>query len=634
MLNADLRKCVMMAEGHALNFSELNLSSDISKTLDELKYQHPTPIQSKTIPLLLSGRDVLGQAQTGTGKTAAFALPILARLDRNANSVQSLVLTPTRELAIQVSASFSQYAARIKAFRVVSIYGGQSYDIQLRALKRGPHVVVGTPGRVMDHIRRKTLRLDKLRFMVLDEADEMLRMGFVDDVEWILQHTPDERQTCLFSATMPKPIQHIANRHLREPERIVIESRHTAAETVNQRYWIASGKDQKLEAIIRFLEAEHTEAVLIFVRTRQMTTELSEKLESRGYSSAALSGDMAQRRREQTVDQLKRGRINILVATDVAARGLDIDRISHVINFDAPQDVESYIHRIGRTGRAGRNGEALLIITHRERRFIKTLERVLRLKISELLLPSHEEMQQRRIDRFTQHILATISENNLSSYRSLLEKFISKSEVSSVDVAAALARMLDEGAEPLRLQQNRKMTAVRREKTLRSAEKDNGKQPESGRKARNFDSPAPIEKSYKTSELKNGRGNKKKQIRSLPEGMERFRVEVGEVHGANPSHLVGALANEAMLDSKHIGKIDIGPDHSFVDLPEGMPKELLRDLKKIWVCDQRLKIVRVQSASSSVDSRQKKKAKRAKKRADGNTPKKHRKGPRPTIVDI
>jgi ATP-dependent RNA helicase DeaD len=623
----------MMAEGHVLNFSELDLSSDISKTLEELKYQHPTPIQSKTIPLLLKGRDVLGQAQTGTGKTAAFALPILARLDRSGNSVQTLVLAPTRELAIQVSASFSRYAAGIKGFRVVSIYGGQAYDIQLRALKRGPHVVVGTPGRVMDHIRRKTLRLDKLRFMVLDEADEMLRMGFVDDVEWILQHTPDERQTCLFSATMPKQIQHIANRHLRDPERIVIEARHTAAETVNQRYWIANGKDQKLEAIIRFLEAEHTEAVLVFVRTRQMTTELSEKLESRGYSSAALSGDMAQRRREQTVDQLKRGRINILIATDVAARGLDIDRISHVINFDAPQDVESYIHRIGRTGRAGRSGEALLIITHRERRFVKTLERVLRLKISELLLPSHEEMQQRRIDRFTQTIAATVSGSDLSSYRSLMEKFISESALPSVDVAAALAHMLDEGVEPLRLQKRRKLVPVRKEKAPKSRETDNGKQQGRSRKARNFAATSPIEKSYKSSETDSGRGKKKTQIKSLPEGMERFRVEVGEVHGANPSHLVGALANEAMLDSKHIGKIDIGSDHSFVDLPEGMPKELLRDLKKVWVCDQRLKIVRVQSALDPVDGRQKMKVKKGKKRATGNTPKKHRKGSRPTIVE-
>jgi len=621
----------MMPEGHALNFSELDLSSDISKTLDELEYKHPTPIQSKTIPLLLKGHDVLGQAQTGTGKTAAFALPILSRLDRGGKSVQTLVLAPTRELAIQVSASFSQYAARIKGFRVVSIYGGQAYDIQLRALKRGPHVVVGTPGRVMDHIRRKTLRLDKLRFMVLDEADEMLRMGFVDDVEWILQHTPDERQTCLFSATMPKQIQHIANRHLREPERIVIEARHTAAETVNQRYWIANGKGQKFEAIIRFLEAEHTEAVLVFVRTRQMTTELSEKLESRGYSSAPLSGDMAQRRREQTVDQLKRGRIDVLVATDVAARGLDIDRISHVINFDAPQDVESYIHRIGRTGRAGRSGEALLIITHRERRFVKTLERVLRVKISELLLPSHEEMQQRRIDRFTQTIVETVRKSDLSSYRSLLEKLISETALPSVDIAASLAHMLDEGAEPLRLNKLRNVVHVRRDKSNKFSEIKNVKTQEP--KVRHFETSPPA-KSHKSSENESAKQNKKNQIKSLPEGMERFRVEVGEIHGANPGHLVGALANEAMLDSKHIGKIDIGSDHSFVDLPEGMPKELLRDLKKIWVCDQRLKIVRVLSANEQADNNQKKKKrKKVKKQNNEHTPKKHRKGSRPKLVD-
>ena len=622
----------MKPEGHALNFSELDLSSDISKTLDELKYKNPTPIQSKTIPLLLKGRDVLGQAQTGTGKTAAFALPILARLDQSGKTIQTLVLTPTRELAIQVSASFAQYAARIKGFRVVSIYGGQAYDIQLRALKRGPHVVVGTPGRVMDHIRRKTLRLDKLRFMVLDEADEMLRMGFVDDVEWILQHTPDERQTCLFSATMPKQIQHIANRHLRDPERIVIEARHTAAETVNQRYWIANGKGQKLEAIIRFLEAEQTEAVLVFVRTRQMTTELSENLESRGFSSAALSGDMAQRRREQTVDQLKRGRIDVLVATDVAARGLDINRISHVINFDAPQDVESYIHRIGRTGRAGRSGEALLIITHRERRFVKTLERVLRVKISELLLPSHEEMQQRRVGRFTETIAETIRKGDLSSYRSLLEKFISETALPSVDIAAALAHMLDEGVEPLKLNKLRNFAKVRREKLQTSGEVKNAKFQQ--REDRQFEPPR-AEKSYKASESNSAKRNKKTQVKSksLSEGMERFRVEVGEIHGANPGHLVGALANEAMLDSKHIGKIEIGPDHSFVDLPEGMPKELLRDLKKIWVCDQRLQIVRVQSTLEEVDNKQNRKKKKNKNRTNGTTTKKHRKGSRPKPVD-
>ncbi|MGD9171544.1 MAG: DEAD/DEAH box helicase, partial [Candidatus Thiodiazotropha sp.] len=361
------------------SFRELNLPNCLLKALDQVGYETPSPIQAQTIPHMLEGRDLLGHAPTGTGKTAAFALPLLSRLDTKQNTIQVLVLTPTRELAIQVAEAFQRYAAHIKGFHVLPVYGGQDYTGQIRQLKRGVHVVVGTPGRVMDHMRKGTLKLDSLQALVLDEADEMLRMGFIDDVEWILEQTPESHQTALFSATMPKEIQHIARHHLNNPREIAIKTRTATADTIRQRYWQVSGL-HKLDALTRILEVEVFDAIIIFVRTKTATNELAERLEARGYAAAALNGDMVQKQREQMVDRLKRGTLDILVATDVAARGLDVERISHVINYDIPYDTEAYIHRIGRTGRAGRTGDAILFVAPRERRMLNAIEKATRQK--------------------------------------------------------------------------------------------------------------------------------------------------------------------------------------------------------------------------------------------------------------
>ena len=460
-------------------FQDLALAGPVLKSLTEVGYEIPTPIQEQTIPLVLAGRDVVGQAQTGTGKTAAFALPLLSRIDFRRREVQTLVLTPTRELAIQVAEAFQRYAAHIPGFHVLPIYGGQAYDGQLRSLKRGVHVVVGTPGRVMDHMRRKTLRLDSLSCLVLDEADEMLRMGFIEDVEWILEQTPDTHQTALFSATMPAPIRRIAERHLRDPAHIAIKERTSAADKIRQRHWMVSGKDHKLDALTRILEAEPFDGILIFVRTRTATVELAEKLEARGYACAALSGDMAQKRREETVAQLKKGQLDILVATDIAARGLDIDRISHVINFDIPSDVEAYIHRIGRTGRAGRAGEAILFVAPRERRLLYAIERSTQQKIPLLQLPSTAAINDQRIARFKQLITNVLATKDLGLFRTIIEQYQQEHNITALDVASALAKMV-QGDEPLLLAANaerrthHERSADQREKARPATKSPNG----------------------------------------------------------------------------------------------------------------------------------------------------------------
>ena len=390
------------------SFCDLKLSEPLIRVLDEIGYETPTPIQSQAIPPLMKGRDLLGHAPTGTGKTAAFALPLLSRIDMQDKNVQVLTLTPTRELAIQVAEAFQHYAAHINGFHVLPVYGGQEYGGQIRQLKRGVQVVVGTPGRLMDHMRKGTLKLGSLRAVVLDEADEMLRMGFIEEVEWILQQTPDKRQMALFSATMPKQVEKIARRYLNDPQEISIKTRTATAETIRQRYWQVSGF-HKLDALTRILEVESFDAILMFVRTKTATTELAEKLEARGYAAAAMNGDMAQNHREQTVERLKNGALDILVATDVAARGLDVDRISHVINYDVPYDTEAYIHRIGRTGRAGRNGEAILFVAPRERRMLSAIERATRQKIEQMVLPSVEIVNNKRIADFKQKISDTLA---------------------------------------------------------------------------------------------------------------------------------------------------------------------------------------------------------------------------------
>ena len=561
-------------------FNQLALDELILSALSDVGYETPTPIQAQTIPLLLDGKDILGQAQTGTGKTAAFALPLLSNLDLKQKQPQILVLAPTRELAIQVAEAFKTYASKLKGFHVLPIYGGQDYRTQINALKRGVHVVVGTPGRVMDHMRRGTLVLKNLSAMVLDEADEMLRMGFIDDVEWILEQTPENRQTALFSATMPTQIRRIAQNHLNSPEEVIIKDKTATADTIRQRYWPVSGFVHKLDALTRILESEIFDAVLVFVRTKTATVELAEKLEARGYAAAPLNGDIQQRQRERTVEDLKKKKIDIVVATDVAARGLDVERISHVINFDIPHDTESYIHRIGRTGRAGRQGDAILFVAPRERRLLYSIEKATKNKIELMEQPSTKAINDKRITNFQQTITDSLTNKDVTFYAELIEQYRKAHDIPTLKIAAALA-VLAQGDTPLLLE----------ERPTRKPER-------SRRSDRNHSDEAGANRSRREREPKReGESSKKKQ--ALPDHeMERYRIEVGHDHDVKPGNIVGAIANEADIDGKYIGQINIYDDHSLVDLPEGMPKELFKSLKKVWVSGQQLKISKVEKQTS------------------------------------
>ncbi|WJW74813.1 DEAD/DEAH box helicase [Thiohalobacter sp. IOR34] len=546
----------------ALSFQDMDLPPPLLRALAEVGYEAPSPIQAASIPPLLAGRDLLGQAQTGTGKTAAFALPLLARIDSRLRQPQLLVLAPTRELAIQVAEAFQRYARYLPDFHVLPIYGGQSYDIQLRQLKRGVQVVVGTPGRVMDHMRRGTLKLDALKALVLDEADEMLRMGFIDDVNWVLEQTPAGRQVALFSATMPREIRKVAQQHLNEPVEVKIDKRVATAETIRQRYWPVSGL-HKLDALTRLLEVEPYDAMLVFVRTKTATVELAEKLEARGHAAEALNGDIPQKLRERTVERLKNGQLDILVATDVVARGLDVARISHVINYDIPHDVEAYIHRIGRTGRAGRSGEAILFVASRERRLLRAIEKTIGQPIEPMQMPTAADINQQRLQRFKQKVRDALAEDSNEAFYPLLTELQEEDGVEPLEIAAALARLL-QGKEPLLLAERRE-PAARAEKRSRRSDK------------------RPRPPSSQALPLK-----------GHPEvEMERYRVEVGHAHGVKPGNLVGAIANEADLESAYIGHIEIYDDFSTVDLPAGMPKETFRALQRAWVCQQRLNISRL-----------------------------------------
>jgi len=575
-------------------FRDMKLAAPLLLALEEVGYEIPTPIQAQAIPHLLQGLDILGHAPTGTGKTAAFALPLLSRIDIANQQVQVMTLTPTRELAIQVAEAYQRYASHIRGFHVLPIYGGQAYTGQLRQLKRGVHVVVGTPGRVMDHMRKGTLKLNGLQALVLDEADEMLRMGFIDEVEWILEQTPPGRQMALFSATMPKQVERIARRHLDNPQEISIKARTATAETVRQRYWLVSGM-HKLDAFTRILEVEVFDAVLVFVRTKIATTELAERLAARGYSAAALNGDMAQKDREKMIERLKKGSLDILVATDVAARGLDVDRISHVINYDIPYDAEAYIHRIGRTGRAGREGNAILFVAPRERRMLNVIEKAARQKIEALELPTTEIVNNKRIADFKQRISDTLATDELAFMRGLVEQYQQEHDVPAVEIAAALA-VLSIGGKPLLVapgkdrpghspDSNRGAGArpPRRERSDRRDQNDRGDRHQ--RKGRGEDTP-----------------QRPRPPSPLAADMERFRIEVGHEHGVKPGNIVGAIANEAGLDGQHIGHIDIGEQFTLVDLPKGMPKEVFNDLKKVWVCSRQLQISRFESGSPRNDA--------------------------------
>ena len=720
-----------LAAGSEPSFGDLGLPPPLLAALERVGYETPSPIQAQTIPHLLDGRDLLGHAPTGTGKTAAFTLPLLARLDVGRREPQALVLTPTRELAIQVAEACRRYAAELKDFHVLPIYGGQDYRIQLRQLDRGVHVVVGTPGRIMDHMRRGTLDLDALKVLVLDEADEMLRMGFIDDVEWILEQTPPDRQIALFSATLPQAIQRIAQAYLDDPVKVSIVARTATAETIRQRWWLVSGL-HKLDALTRILEVEPFDALLIFVRTKTATVELAERLEARGYAAAALNGDLPQKLREQIIDRLKHGQLDVIVATDVAARGLDVERISHVVNYDIPYDTEAYIHRIGRTGRAGRAGEAILFVAPRERRMLRAIEQATRQPIEPLKLPSTETVNDKRIADFKQRITDVLAAGELAFLQGLVEQYQEEHDVPAVEIAAALARLVV-GEQPLLLppeperpprrewrdkrgedgrdrerprfrdrqpDRGERDSGDRRRRDWRDRDDDRGAprrdhrdsrsergrpwQPDAGdapRRERRDDHrgrdrrepayrgrveqapPETVERDLPPAHsarddaaavpvrvraqerLERGaprrgerrddrrgdrrdvgrdrpddrgfqrradrgferdgrsdrrphdpdqRGDQRPQHTGLPaEGMERFRIEVGRDDGVKPGNIVGAIANEAGLEGRYIGRIDIRDDHTTLDLPAGMPKEIFQHLKKTRVCGRPLAIKRI-----------------------------------------
>jgi ATP-dependent RNA helicase DeaD len=621
-------------------FAELGLSTPLLEALAAVGYESPSPIQARTIPALLAGSDVLGQAQTGTGKTAAFALPVLARLDLKRQAPQALVLVPTRELAIQVSEAFQKYAARLPGFHVLPIYGGQSYTPQLKGLKRGAHVIVGTPGRVMDHMKSGALRLADLSFLVLDEGDEMLQMGFVDDIEWILEQTPPDRQIALFSATMPAAMKRIAQKHLRAPQEITIQNRVGTTPKIRQRYWLVSGM-HKLDALTRVLEVIRFDAMLIFVRTKLETTDLADRLEARGFSAAALNGDIPQQQRERTVARLKAGQIDILVATDVAARGLDVERISHVVNYDIPYDSETYVHRIGRTGRAGRSGEAILFVAPRERNMLRIIERVTKQRLEPMTLPSVADVNEQRVLKFKERVGAAVQTGQGAVFEELLRQMETEQNIPAIELAAGLAGLL-QGTTPFLLPQKRTEEAgrgtgawshhgaagaplgaenessaesPRRSQSESSAEPPRRPQHEASTKSRRppqneastesrrppqseastEGSHAPENNSRDEPEQTFARERPAQRSRDGGPPMESFRIEVGHAHGVQPGNIVGAIANEAGLEGRHIGHIDIRDDHSFVDLPEGMPKEIFRSLKKVRVRGTELRISRVDS---------------------------------------
>ncbi|QJR80384.1 DEAD/DEAH box helicase [Alteromonas pelagimontana] len=547
-----------------LTFKDLGLPEPILQALEKVGYEKPSPIQAESIPLLLAGHDLLGQAQTGTGKTAAFALPMLAKIDPEAKIPQLLVLAPTRELAIQVAEAFQVYASFSQKVKVLPIYGGQSYDNQIRQLKRGVQVVVGTPGRVIDHIKRGTLKLNELKFLVLDEADEMLRMGFIDDVELILSHAPETRQTALFSATMPGPIKKITQRYLKDPKHVKIASKVSTANLIRQRYCQVAGH-HKLEALTRIMEVEPFDGMIIFVRTKTATVELADKLSARGYDVEPLNGDIPQNARERTVEKLKQGAIDILVATDVVARGLDVERVSHVINFDIPYDSESYVHRIGRTGRAGRTGDAILFISHREKRLLFAIEKTTRQPIEAMPIPSISQLNETRLSRFKTAVLEATKDDTVDSLIPLVETLREETEASPERLMAALIK-LAQGDEPLLLKESDRPDLNSKPPRSDRPERERGPRPERG-----------------------GREQRKPKGKSKPEaGMQRFRIEVGHSHGAKPGNIVGAIANEANISSKNIGAIEIYDTFSTVDLPQGMPKETKDLLQGTRVAGQRL----------------------------------------------
>ncbi|NBI13145.1 DEAD/DEAH box helicase [[Haemophilus] felis] len=552
-----------------IKFTDLGLPEFLLKAISDLGFETPSPIQQSCIPYLLEGNDVLGMAQTGSGKTAAFSLPLLAQLDLGKKYPQMLVMAPTRELAIQVADACEQFCKYAKGINIVTLYGGQRYDIQLRALKQGAQVVVGTPGRILDHIRRGTLDLSNLSFMVLDEADEMLRMGFIDDVETVMAELPEQHQTALFSATMPEPIRRITKRFMLDPKEIKIKSTQTTNPDITQSCWYVHGF-RKNEALLRFLEVENFDAAIIFTRTKTGTLDVTELLEKHGFRVAALNGDMTQQLREQTLDRLRNGSLDILVATDVAARGLDVERISLVVNYDIPLDAESYVHRIGRTGRAGRSGRALLFVEPKERRLLRNIEHLTKKPITEVEVPNHEVLQQCRREKFRAKITQQLEHHDLAVYRSLLEDLFTADQ-DQEDIAAAMLMLL-QGKQKLILPPD--PVIERRAQRGERGERRDRHSRENPRSAE-----------------RRGYGN--------PQPMDLYRIEVGRADGVDVRHIVGAIANEGDINSRYIGHIKLFDDYSTIELPQGMPKELLRKFQKTRILNKQIQMSFVKEVGTS-----------------------------------
>ncbi|UVW35946.1 DEAD/DEAH box helicase [SAR92 clade bacterium H455] len=572
----------------SVDFASLGISAPVLKAVQQLGYEQPSPVQEASIPILLEGKNLLGTAQTGTGKTAAFALPFLSMLDEKQKSPQILVLTPTRELAIQVAEAFQSYAKHIKGFHVLPIYGGADIGGQLRGLKRGAQVVVGTPGRMLDHLRRRSLDLSHIKGLILDEADEMLRMGFIDDVETILAKTPPNCQRALFSATMPPAIKRVADKYLGDAEVVSIQNKTKTVERIAQSHLMVKGH-QKMDALTRILDVEQFDGMIIFVRTKSSTLEIAEKLEARGFSSAALNGDLTQTLRERTINRLKKGQLDIVVATDVAARGLDVERISHVINYDVPYDNESYVHRIGRTGRAGREGKAIMFVTQKEIRMLRSIEKSTRQPITSFNLPSNEEVSGQRITQFKEQLVGMCKSTKLDKFHSLVKEVAAENEIDMVLLAAALAFEAQK-ERPLfpkmvtidtpRASASDRSERKPRERSERPGRNERNERPDrSDRSQRPDRAPKPSRDKGPTVD---GEGNEVAMI--------TYRIEVGRNDDVSPKNIVGAIANEAEIDAQFIGHIKLHDDYSTVDLPEGMPKELFDHLYKVRVCQKPLKI--------------------------------------------
>lgn len=582
----------------SVRFADLSLSQPVQDALVEIGYETPSPIQARAIPVVLSGRDLIGQAQTGTGKTAAFALPLLSMLDEKDEGPKAIILAPTRELALQVSEAIANYGRNNKKLGVTAIYGGTDFTRQFRALERKPAIVVGTPGRIMDHIRRGSLDLSRISHVILDEADEMLRMGFIEDVEWILEHTPAERQTALFSATMPPRIASIAKRQLKEPVTVAIKASTATVSTVRQRFIKCNGMRHKIEVLGNLLETEELDGAIVFTRTKSAASEIADELASSGHAVEAIHGDISQAKRERAVNLLKSGKINILVATDVAARGLDVDRISHVFNFDIPDDAEPYIHRIGRAGRAGRSGEAILLLTKRDFRKLRNIEDTTRQQMQPMPPPSRELIAQIRQSKLEKQIGEIIAEGKINREKTSVTDALANLETDAETLAAALLKLLQAGKAP---STNSSSTGSFDRDSRRDTRDSRDSRPPRGdrdfdrdrapRRERSFDRDR-RERSFDSPRERPARPNNR-DVPPPETDIERYRVEVGHNHQVKPGNIVGAIANEAGLEAKFIGRIEIYDDYSTVDLPKGMPKEVLKLLKKAWVSGQQLEMSRV-----------------------------------------